>query len=246
LDYSNHVAGFTKLFSGLVHSTVWREEMHVKVVWITMLALADRHGHVLASMPGLADASRVSLEQCEDALARLSAPDKHSRTKEHEGRRIEPVDGGWSLFNYVKYRNLRDDENRRQQVREAVSRHRAKVISVSPRKPRKAQAEAEAEAEERIERKTSAPANPLIAGRRPDIEKDGYRLIREINALEPDRDPTEILLEAAKWQTKEGGFRSKVRLETMTDDHLIRTVHDLKATLEEAKAHGTETAKRRG
>jgi uncharacterized protein YdaU (DUF1376 family) len=98
----------------------------------------------------------------------------------------------------------------------------------------------------RTEERPTAPANPLIAGRRPEIEKDGYRLIREINALEPDRDPTEILLEAAKWQTKEGGFRSKVRLETMTDDHLIRTVHDLKATLEEAKAHGTETAKRRG
>src|SRR3990172_4031514 len=116
MDYSNHVAGFTKLFSGLVHSTVWREEMHVKVVWITMLALADRNGHVLASMPGLADASRVSLDQCKDALKRLSAPDVHSRTKAHEGRRIEPIDGGWALLNYIKYRTLRDDENRRQQV----------------------------------------------------------------------------------------------------------------------------------
>lgn len=143
MDYSNHVAGFTKLFSGLVHSTVWREEMHVKVVWITMLALADRNGHVLASMPGLADASRVSLDQCEEALRKLSAPDKHSRTKEHEGRRIQEVDGGWALYNYTKYRNLRDDENRRQQVREAVSRHRAKVINVSHGKPI---AEAEAEA----------------------------------------------------------------------------------------------------
>src|SRR3990167_4075212 len=56
MDYCNHVPGFTKLFAGLVHSTVWREDMHVKVVWITLLALADRNGEVLASIPGLADA----------------------------------------------------------------------------------------------------------------------------------------------------------------------------------------------
>jgi hypothetical protein len=142
MDYSNHMPGFTKLFSGLVHSTVWREEMHVKVVWITMLALADRNGHVLASLPGLADASRVSLEQCQDALARLSSPDVHSRTKLNDGRRIEEVDGGWRLLNYLKYRNMRDDENRRQQIREAVGRYRAKqsdVIDVSHGKPKQKQ-----------------------------------------------------------------------------------------------------------
>lgn len=94
-----------------------------------------------------------------------------------------------------------------------------------------------------IERTDGRPANPLIAGRRPDMEREAYRLIREINTFEPERDPTEILIEAAKWQTKEGGFRSKVRLETMTDDHLIRTVHDLKSILEEAKENGTKAAR---
>src|SRR3990172_5726093 len=108
MDYCNHVPGFTKLFAGLVHSTVWREEMHVKVVWITLLALADRNGEVLASMPGLADAARVSLEQCLDALKRLHGPDKHSRTKTNGGRRIKAIDGGWRLLNYLKYRQMRD------------------------------------------------------------------------------------------------------------------------------------------
>lgn len=86
----------------------------------------------------------------------------------------------------------------------------------------------------------SIPANPLIRGRRPDMEREGYRLIREINALEPERDPTEILIEAARWEMKDGRSRTKVRLETMTDDHLIRTVHDLKSTLETVRQeHGT-------
>jgi uncharacterized protein YdaU (DUF1376 family) len=86
------------------------------------------------------------------------------------------------------------------------------------------------------------PANPLMVGRRPSIESDGYRLIREINALTPDRDPLDILMDAAGYEAKDGRFRTKVRLETMTDDHLARTVRDLKAHLEEAK-RGTTPAK---
>jgi hypothetical protein len=151
--YISSGMGFTKLFSSLVHSTVWREEMHVKVVWVTMLALANRHGDVLASVPGLADAARVSLEQCVDALEKFKAPDPWSRTKTHEGRRVIEVDGGWNLLNYPKYREIRDADERRIQTREAVRRHRARkaksltVSTVSPDKPPKAQAEAEAEAE---------------------------------------------------------------------------------------------------
>ncbi len=143
---------YTKLFNTIIHSTVWREEMHVKVVWITMLAMADPEGDVWASIPGLADAARVSLDQCQDALARLSCPDPYSRTREHEGRRIVMIDGGWRLLNYPKYRQMRDAEHRRAQVREAVRRHRAgrqqsvgvksDVISGSPLKT---QSESESE-----------------------------------------------------------------------------------------------------
>ena len=98
------LGGFTKLSSGLIFSTVWREDMHVRIVWITMLALTDSSGYVAASIPGLADAAHVSIDQCEDALGRLAEPDPYSRTKEHEGRRIVETDGGWILLNYTKYR----------------------------------------------------------------------------------------------------------------------------------------------
>lgn len=117
---------YAKLFGTLIHSTVWREEMHVKVTWITMLAMADEQGYVWASIPGLADAARVSLPQCEEALARFQQPDPYSRTQDHEGRRIEVVEGGWRLLNYGKYRELHDAEHRRAQVREAVRRHRVR------------------------------------------------------------------------------------------------------------------------
>ena len=145
--------GFTKLFSSIIHSTVWREDGHVKIVWITMLALADQRGFVSASIPGLADAARVTIPECEDALLKFKSPDPYSRTKDHEGRRIEDCDGGWRLLNYLVYRELRSKEERKIQVREAVARFRERnraksdVINSKHSKPRKAQAEAEAEAE---------------------------------------------------------------------------------------------------
>ena len=82
------MAGYTKLFSSIVLSTVWREPNHVRIVWITMLALAEADGYVGAAVPGLADAARVSIPECLEALASFLAPDEYSRSKEHEGRRI--------------------------------------------------------------------------------------------------------------------------------------------------------------
>ena len=150
---------YTKLFSSIIHSTVWREDMHVKVVWITMLAMADGGGRVFASIPGLADAARVTIPQVEDALSRFLSPDQYSRTQNHEGRRIEVVPGGWDILNYIKYREIRNGEARRIQNAEAQARFREKhkIVPVEDEdddvmrnayskqsKPESAQAEADA------------------------------------------------------------------------------------------------------
>ena len=125
------MAFFVKLFSGIVQSTVWREDLHVKVVWITLLALCDSRGNVSTSVPGLATSAGVSLDQCVEALERLMAPDKWSRTQEHEGRRIEEIDGGYRVLNYLKYRQMRDEEKRNDQTREATRRWRQRVGSIT-------------------------------------------------------------------------------------------------------------------
>ncbi len=97
------MANYTKLFSSILHSTIWQAPDHVRLVWITLLALKDRDGVVEASVPGLARAAGVSLTATEQALALLMAPDPYSRTPDHEGRRIVAVDGGWSVLNHDKY-----------------------------------------------------------------------------------------------------------------------------------------------
>ncbi len=98
------MSGYTPLFGSIIASTIWREEMPTKIVWITMLAMADGRGVVEASIPGLADMAKVSLTECEQALAVLSAEDKYSRTKENGGRRIQECDGGWHVLNLAKFR----------------------------------------------------------------------------------------------------------------------------------------------
>src|SRR5574341_691312 len=117
---------FTKLFSSITESTIWSEPDHTRLVWITMLAMADKAGRVWGSVPGLANRARVSIDKCEVALECLMGPDRYSRTKDHDGRRIEEIDGGWKLLNHAKYRAIRDEEAVKESKRRYINERRAK------------------------------------------------------------------------------------------------------------------------
>ncbi len=122
--------GYTKLFTEIIMSTVWREPNHVRLLWITMLAMKDRWHVVNASLPGLADSARITMDECVEALGVLSSPDKYSRTVEHEGRRIEACDGGWIILNGEKYRNKMSLDERREYQRIKQAEYRARKKSV--------------------------------------------------------------------------------------------------------------------
>ena len=116
-----------------------------------MLAMSDKNGIVEGSIPGLADMARVSVEDCNAALNRLLLPDAYSRTKDHEGRRIEVIDGGWQLLNHGKYRAKMSADERREYNRQKQAEHRQKlstnVKNVNDVSALSAHSEAEAEAE---------------------------------------------------------------------------------------------------
>lgn len=115
---------YVKLFESILDSTVWQEDLHVKVVWITMLAMKDIDGVVHASIPGLAKRAGVTIAQCEEALAKFLGPDPYSRTKDHNGQRIEEVDGGWEVLNHDKYRDQLDPEDQRDKAAKRQQRRR--------------------------------------------------------------------------------------------------------------------------
>lgn len=115
---------YTKLFQSILDSTVWRESLPTKIVWITLLAMTDKRGHVWASVPGLAIRAGVSIEECEEALTKFKSPDPYSRTKEHDGRRIADIDGGWALLNHGKYRAMMSADERREYKRQKQAEYR--------------------------------------------------------------------------------------------------------------------------
>lgn len=130
------MAGYTKLFNSILASTIWREGKETKILWITMLAMADKDGMVEASVPGLADMARLSVKETQIALGILESPDEFSRTKDHEGRRIEPVSGGWLVLNHATYRQKMDMDERREYLRlkkqESRDRQRQQCVNNCP------------------------------------------------------------------------------------------------------------------
>jgi hypothetical protein len=125
---------YTKLFQKILHSTIWCEDDRTRLVWITMLAMSDGDGCVVSSLPGLAHAARVDLEACRMAVAKFMAPDLESSSKEHDGRRIEEIDGGWRLLNHAKYKSMMTLEHRRDYNRLKQQEYRDKVRKIDKEK----------------------------------------------------------------------------------------------------------------
>lgn len=100
---------FVKLHATILDSSVWHQSHSIVKVWIAMMALADENGVVHLSAFGLQKRAAVSRPELDEAIAYLEAPDVDSRDKSNEGRRIEPIDGGWFLFNHGQYRDRQTD-----------------------------------------------------------------------------------------------------------------------------------------
>lgn len=115
---------YTKAFHSMLDSSIWAEPPEVCKVWVTLLLMSDPDGMVEAAAPGIANRAHVTLDVTLRALQSFQEPDPHSRTMDHDGRRIERVDGGYLVLNYVKYREMKDRKTVREQTRERVRAYR--------------------------------------------------------------------------------------------------------------------------
>jgi len=115
---------WTPLFSEITESSVWDEPKHVRLAWITFLAKKDYVSHTYETNQYLlAKAANITVEEAEDAIRVLMAPDKRSRSQANEGRRIELVEGNLyrilSGERYVdKMRQAKKREADKQRMRE--------------------------------------------------------------------------------------------------------------------------------
>lgn len=149
---------YSKLHSSIVNSSLWGEEDHVRLLFITMLAMCDKDGIVYGSRLGIERAAMITYtDDDRNPWQVLMSEDKDSsdkiRAPENGGRRIEEISGGFRLLNFSYYRGLRNDDDRREQNRAAQERHR-KSARISQGQPPSAAvshdkpiSEAEAEAE---------------------------------------------------------------------------------------------------
>lgn len=145
---------YVKLFSQILHSSI-ADNRRLRHFFTDMLLCADVKGYVMMTPAALARAIGCGVDEVEWGLAALMTPDPQSKTPDHQGRRIEAVDGsgyGWRILNYEAYRAMKDGDQMREATRIRVQRHRAKHAAPDPVTSCNAsnantEAEAEAEAE---------------------------------------------------------------------------------------------------
>jgi len=88
--------------STMLYSSFWASEsIATRVVWMTMMLLADKDGDVACSVYGLAEKAKVSLNECEKAIERLKAPMPQSFCSFDESRLIVETDLGWRFVNHT-------------------------------------------------------------------------------------------------------------------------------------------------
>jgi hypothetical protein len=174
------VAGnYVKLFGSILNSSVWCEHAETRLVWITMLLLADGEGRVWGAVPGIARQAGVSVEGARRAIGRLTSPDPESRTPDQQGRRLVAIDGGWQVVNARKYRELQTDGQRKASERSKRYRENLKGRDVTDRDDRDASRPSRTEEEEEEkpepepepEQRTDGAAPSVRGRKRPPMTK---------------------------------------------------------------------------
>lgn len=192
------MGGFTKLHGSIIHSSVWQTPYHVRVVWVTMLAMADANGLVEASIGGLAKEAAVTRDECLESLESFLGPDPDSKNPDFEGRRIEEVTGGWFLLNHAQYRDRQTDaqikaaerakryrQRRKERLeadasrsKEAESRHVTPVTDYPP--------EAEANSEADQKQKTEAGSRATKVAPPPESIELAQYLYDAVKSHDPE------------------------------------------------------------
>lgn len=135
---------WTPLFSDMLGSSLWRlgrpglpeAERKVgkdaKLLFLTMIQLADQEGFLRYSEGALADEARLTDDETRAALKVLESEDKDSRTPDYKGRRVERKDGGWIILNYKLNWERMQVEKRKALMRMSQAKLRMKKKSIIP------------------------------------------------------------------------------------------------------------------
>lgn len=134
---------YAKLMSRITESSLMDEEIPVRYCFVMLLAIADPHGYVVGTDVAISRRMNMPVEDFRKCVHQLMQPDPDSNSKEEEGRRVilSDCERGYYLVNYTKYRDTRDEEQRREYMRDYMRKYREgkDVTPVNKRKQRKPQ-----------------------------------------------------------------------------------------------------------
>jgi hypothetical protein len=120
---------FAKVFEQILDSSI-AEDWMVRHVFEDFLKLADRHGIVDMTIGAFSRRTGVPLDVVNRAIDKLCEVDPESRSADEGGRRLILLDAhrswGWRIVNYTRYRDIRDEEGRREYFRNAKQKQRSK------------------------------------------------------------------------------------------------------------------------
>jgi hypothetical protein len=190
---------WNRLHKRILNSSVWYEDDQTRIVWITMLAMADKNGFVDTSLIGLAGAARVPKEKCAEAIRIFENPDPDSSSSEYDGRRVEKIDGGWVLLNFSKYKGSTSTER----VRRHRERNNGSRCNVTKRY----------ETGETLRNGRNTPEPD------PDLEPD--------LTIEKEKTRREILNKHSYVKDKVEVEQDKIRQSTKTNDKTSKVQNDL-------------------
>ena len=125
---------YGKLFTQMYDGTLGTDgPWQALVTFQQLIILADKDGIVDMTADAIARRTTIPPEIIKTGITTLEQPDAHSRTPDEDGRRIVKLsdgrDWGWRIVNYVHYRNIRSQEERREYMRNYQRKRRAGSVN---------------------------------------------------------------------------------------------------------------------
>lgn len=118
---------YAKVFSQIFDSSI-ANDYALRHFFMDLLVLAESDGVVDMTQEAIAGRTRIPIDKVTEMLRQLEQPDKRSRTRKHDGRRIQRIDPkrdwGWKIINYLDYRDIRDENERKVYMRNYMRDYR--------------------------------------------------------------------------------------------------------------------------
>lgn len=121
---------YGKLFAQMYNGTLaTRGPWEALVTFQQFLILCDREGFLDMTPEAISRLTTIPIEIIQRGIAALEEADAESRTPDEGGRRIVRLSDsrswGWKIVNYLKYRSMHREEDRREYMRTYMREKRA-------------------------------------------------------------------------------------------------------------------------